>query len=214
MAGPSRSEHLGKAPLLGCAFAAAIVGTLAFGTVHAGAQGTGQSGAQPAFEVASVKLHVAGSGRGRSDPGRFVGTFTPTVLIMMAYGLQTGQQLVRPAWADALFLDINAKMPEGATKEQIPRMLQSLLADRLRLTVHQESRIMTVYQLTVGKAGPKMKEVDPSKFTDQTLVSPRFLRGHFTMSKLAYLLTETLDRRVLDSTGLKAIYDVDLEWAG
>jgi uncharacterized protein (TIGR03435 family) len=131
---------------------------------------------------------------------------------MMAYGLQTGQQLVRPAWADSLFLDINAKMPEGAAKEQIPRMLQTLLADRLRLTVHQESRILTVYQLTVGKAGPKMKEVDPSKFIDQTLVAPRFLRGHFTMSKLANLLTDTLDRRVLDSTGLKAIYDVDLQW--
>lgn len=32
------------------------------------------------------------------------------------------------------------------------------------------------------------------------------------MPRLASLLTQTLDRRVLDSTGLQAIYDVDLQW--
>ena len=212
MAGLPRSEHPWKTLLPGCALAAGIADALTFGAFKAGVQDVGQSGTQPAFEVASVKLHVPGSGGGRSDPGRFVGTFTITVLTMMAYGLETGQQLIRPEWADTLFLDINAKMPEGASKEQIPSMLQTLLANRLRLTVHQESRIMPVYKLMVGKAGPKMREVEPSKFIDEIVRSPRFLRGHFTMPRLAYLLTGTLDRRVLDSTGLKAIYDVDLQW--
>jgi uncharacterized protein (TIGR03435 family) len=212
MAGLPRSEPLWKAPLLGCAFAAAIVGTLTLGAFRAGAQDTGQSVAKPAFEVASVKLHVTGSGGGRSDPGRFAGTFSVAFLITMAYGLQAHQQLVGPEWIDTAFLDVNAKMPEGATKEQTPRMLQILLADRLRLTVHQESRIMPVYMLTVGKAGPKMNEVDPSKSVDQILRWPRGLRGHLTMPILAYLLSESLDRYVLDSTGLKAIYDVDLQW--
>ena len=212
MAGLPRSEHLWNAPLLGCALAAAIAGTLTCGALHANAQDAGQSGTQPAFEVASVKLHVAGSGGGRSDPGRFVGTFTVAFLITMAYGLQAHQQLVGPEWIDTAFLDVNAKMPEGAAKEQTPRMLQTLLADRLKLAVHQESRIMPVYELTVGKAGPKMNEVDPSKSIDQILRWPRGLRGHLTMPILAYLLSENLDRYVLDSTGLKSIYDVDLQW--
>jgi Protein of unknown function (DUF3738) len=126
MVGLSRSEDLCKGPLLACAFVAAVVATLTCGAFHAGAQDAGQSGAQPAFEVASVKLHVAGSSGGSSDPGRFVGTFSITVLISMAYGLHSDQQLVEPKWADTLFLDIDAKMPEGAAKEQIPRMLQTL----------------------------------------------------------------------------------------
>ena len=71
---------------------------------------------------------------------------------------------------------------------------------------------MPVYELTVGKAGPKMNEVDPSKSIDQILRWPRGLRGHLTMPILAYLLSESHDRYVLDSTGLKAIYDVDLQW--
>jgi uncharacterized protein (TIGR03435 family) len=214
MAGLSRSEPLWKAPLLGCAFAAAIVGTLTPGAFHAGAQDTGQSVAEPTFEVASVKLHVTGSGGGRSDPGRFVGTFSIAVLIMMAYGPLADQQLVGPEWIDTAFLDVNAKMPEGAAKEQIPRMLKTLLADRLKLTVHQESRIMPVYKLTVGKAGPKMKEVDPSKFINEIVLSPlsRGFRGRLTMPILADLLSQSLDRYVLDSTGLKAIYDLDLQW--
>jgi uncharacterized protein (TIGR03435 family) len=185
-----------------------------FGAFHADAQEAGQSGAQPAFEVASVKLYVSGSRGDRSDPGRFVGTFSIAGLIRRAYGLQADRQLVGPEWIDTLFLDINAKMPEGATKEQIPRMLRTLLVDRLRLTVHQESRTMPVYELTVGKAGPKMKEVDPSKFINEILRSPlsRGFRGHVTMSRLAAFLSQDLDRYVLDSTGLKAIYDVDLKW--
>src|ERR1017187_3067443 len=44
MAGLSRSEHLGKAPLLICVFAAAVVGMLTFGAFHALAQDAGQSG--------------------------------------------------------------------------------------------------------------------------------------------------------------------------
>lgn len=205
MAGSSRSEHLI------CVLAAAVVSMLTFGAFHAIAQDVGQSGAPPAFEVASVKLHVPGSGSGRSAPGRFVGTFSVTVLISMAYGLQADHQLIGPRWADTLFLDIDAKMPEGATRKQVPRMIQTLLTDRLRLTVHQESRIVPVYELTVGKTGPKMKEVDPTQ-SNEILRLRRGFRGHLTMAHLAALLSEGLGRYVLDSTGLQAIYDVDLQW--
>jgi uncharacterized protein (TIGR03435 family) len=205
MAGLPSSEPLSRTTLLGCALAAAIAGSLL------GAQDAGQSSAPPAFEVASVKLHVSGSGGIPNAPGRFAGTFTVEGLIMRAHGLRTGQQLIGPEWIRALSLDVQAKMPDGATKEQIPSMLRILLADRLNLAVHQESRIMPVYELTVGKAGPKMKEVDPSRFSDQILrFGPnRGFRGHLTMSRLADLLSDTLGRYVLDSTGLKAIYDVE-----
>jgi uncharacterized protein (TIGR03435 family) len=207
VAGLPRSERRFHAPLLGCTLVAAIT---CFAS-HAGAQ---DAASAPAFEVASVKLHVSGSRVGRDAPGMFAGTFSVEVLIIRAYGLKMSQQLIGPDWIRPLLLDVQAKMPEGATKEQIPRMLQTLLAERLKLAVHQESRIMPIYELTVGKAGPKMKEVDPSKVSDQILRFPpnRGFRGHLTMPVLAYLLSDSLDRYVLDSTGLTAIYDVDVRW--
>jgi uncharacterized protein (TIGR03435 family) len=181
MAGLSRSEHISQRQLPGCAFAAAIVGTLASGVVHAGAQAAGQSDAQPAFEVASVKLAVWGSGHGASDPGTLVLTYESIAdLLMRAYGVQR-HRIIGPAWLDSVVLDIYAKMPKDSTKEQIPRMLQTLLAERLKLAVHRESRPIPVYELVVGKDGPRMKEVDPSKFLNQVRVNNgpdlRFLKG-------------------------------------
>ena len=44
---------------------------------------------------------------------------------------------------------------------------------------------MPVYKLMVDKAGPKIREVAPSKFIDQILRSPRFLHGNLTMPRLA-----------------------------
>jgi len=57
--------------------------------------------------------------------------------------------------------DIVAKMPEGTTKEQVPEMLRTLLAERFKLKVHRETKEHAVYALVVGKGGPKMKEAEP-----------------------------------------------------
>src|SRR5512146_2430427 len=95
----------------------AVVGTavLILGAGGADAQ------TQPAFEAASVKLHVSGSGVSRNNPGRLVlRGASLSGLIMRSYALQAEQQLVAPAWAYQVSLDIDAKMPEGASQEQIP----------------------------------------------------------------------------------------------
>ncbi len=55
--------------------------------------------------------------------------------------------------------DILAKLPEGATQEQIPDMLLSLLVDRFKMTYHRETRQLSVYGLIVGKNGTKLKDV-------------------------------------------------------
>ncbi len=57
--------------------------------------------------------------------------------------------------------DVLAKLPEGASREQVPEMLQALLAERFKLTVHRESKEHAVYALVVGKNGPKLKESPP-----------------------------------------------------
>jgi len=43
----------------------------------------------------------------------------------------------------------------------VPEMLQALLAERFKLTVHRESKEQAVYALVVGKNGPKLKEALP-----------------------------------------------------
>jgi uncharacterized protein (TIGR03435 family) len=70
-------------------------------------------------------------------------------------------QLSGPDWMSADRFDVMGKMPEGATKEQVPEMLQALLADRFKLTIHRENRERAVYALVVGKGGPKLKEAVP-----------------------------------------------------
>ena len=60
--------------------------------------------------------------------------------------------------AEIQMYEIHAKLPEGSNKDQIPEMLQSLLAERFKLAFHKEARELPVYALIVGKNGLKMKE--------------------------------------------------------
>ncbi len=53
--------------------------------------------------------------------------------------------------------DIHATLPAGASKEQMPEMLQALLADRFKLTAHREQKEQSILALVVGKGGPKLK---------------------------------------------------------
>jgi uncharacterized protein (TIGR03435 family) len=134
-----------------------------------------QSNAQPGkleFEVASVRpvgpqaggpryVRIAG-GPGTADTGRITfSNYALKGLIATAYDVKD-YQVTGPSWLDTERYDIVAKIPEattleGTTKEQVNRMLQSLLADRFKLTLHHVTKQFTLYELVVGKNGPKMK---------------------------------------------------------
>jgi len=81
-------------------------------------------------------------------------------LIRIAYKLKS-YQLTGPDWLAAQRFDILAKMPPGAKEDQVPEMLQALLAERFKLTFHKEKKDQNVYALVVAKSGLKMKEADP-----------------------------------------------------
>lgn len=148
-----------------------LIAAVLLGCIFAGARGPRWSAfAQQQrleFEVASVKpsapitggpFLVGGrGGPGTADPGRI--TYTNYALrnvIMAAYEVKP-YQVNGPAWLDTERFDIVAKVPEGATKEQVKLMWQSLLADRFKLTLHHETKDLPMYELTVGKNGPRMK---------------------------------------------------------
>ncbi len=90
-----------------------------------------------------------------------IGNFTLMQLIMRAYDVKSFQ-VQGPAWMvpTAQRFDVVANLPAGATKEQVPQMLQALLAERFKLEVHRENREQKVYAMVVGKGGIKMKETE------------------------------------------------------
>lgn len=117
------------------------------------------------FEVASIKpsatqgmtTRMAG-GPGTSEPGRFRATNAELIMLVVhAYGIRYEDQIRIPAGMDKTQFDVIANVPPGTTAEQFQRMLQNLLAERFRLRVHHETRVASVYELTVAKNGPKMK---------------------------------------------------------
>jgi len=78
---------------------------------------------------------------------------------MAAYEVQTFQ-ITAPDWAPTTRYDIVANIPQRTTKDQLAGMWQTLLRERLGLAVHRESKEYRVFELTVAKGGPKMKETD------------------------------------------------------
>jgi len=56
-------------------------------------------------------------------------------LIGIAYKIKT-YQINGPAWLNQERFDIAARMPEGATADDAPAMLQALLKDRFKLVAH------------------------------------------------------------------------------
>jgi uncharacterized protein (TIGR03435 family) len=123
---------------------------------------------QLTFEVASVKpaapptdgrlmVGVRG-GPGTPDPGQATfSNVTQRLLLAKAYGVQD-YQISGPGWIDTERYEIVVKVPKGATKEQFMVMLQNLLAERFKLTLHHETKELPLYALVVAKNGPKLKE--------------------------------------------------------
>src|SRR3954468_11632842 len=123
---------------------------------------------KPQFEVATIKLapplNPAMAAAGKMHIGMNVdaarvdiGYLSLNDLIMAAYKVKQ-HQVTGPDWMKNQRFDILAKMPEGATKEQVPEMLQGLLSERFGLTFHKEMKEQSVYGLVVAKGGPKLKE--------------------------------------------------------
>jgi uncharacterized protein (TIGR03435 family) len=123
----------------------------------------------PAFEVASIKPSPpdagstvsSGGGPGTRDPGTWrCESMTLRNIVFIAFNVRSNQ-LVAPGWMNEPRFDITAKVPKGATREQVYRMLQNLLIERFGLKFHQEQKEVQGYQLVVAKNGPKFRESAP-----------------------------------------------------
>lgn len=137
----------------------------------------GQTSPSPTFEVATVKPAgpldvqriVADMQAGKmprfgphveADRAEYI--FTPLKqLIAIAYKVKV-YQVSGPSWLDSTRFDIEAKLPERASKDDVPAMLQNLLQERFKLAAHLDSSEHKVLALVVAKGGPKLKESPPA----------------------------------------------------
>jgi uncharacterized protein (TIGR03435 family) len=128
------------------------------------------------------------------------------MLLQAAYDL-TGPRIIGPGWLDEDRYDVEAKSPEGVPDSEMMPMLQALLKDRFRVSVHRETRGMPVYEMVVAKDGLKISPFDPT----HPPASPRnvggaVIMGAGTMPQLAKMMSSSAGRPVVDKTGLEGRY--------
>src|SRR3954447_23523620 len=110
----------------------------------------------PAFEVASIK-QAAPQGEGRmmvrmgGDAGRVdYANVSLKDVLARAYRVKRNQ-ITGPSWLDSERYDITAKVPEGVPTDKVPDMLQALLTERFKMTVHKETKEESIFALIVAK---------------------------------------------------------------
>jgi uncharacterized protein (TIGR03435 family) len=214
------------------------------------AEGQATASVQPVqrdyrFEVASIRPvgpptgleYKTGPTGPQYTPGRFrENNVSFAVLAMMAFAVKHSYQIEYPRWMATTYFTVNATLPEGATKPDLPIMFQHLLEDRFGLVFHHETRQMAGYELVVAKSGSKLtKSATPAP--DQSTVKgptievknglPQFSKdagsgelwsGGYVqwrgrdemMEKVAARLTDRLGAPVMDATGLEGEYDFTL----
>jgi uncharacterized protein (TIGR03435 family) len=196
----------------------------------------------PTFDVVSIKLNTARSGRSgiqSGSDGAFVATnVTLHRLILDAFGVQASQLVGGPDWMTTERFDVIAtgQKDDGRNGERE----RAMLAERFHLATHTEMRDRPVFNLVMLRAdrklGPSIRPAtidchgggvdDPDKARREANVTPCGLRasggrqgasllgGGRTLPEIARILADYgADRQVFDKTGLTGSFDFELKWA-
>jgi bla regulator protein blaR1 len=158
------------------------------------------------------------------------------LLIQLAYDVNEFQILGVPSWANADRYDVEARAGGATTLAQMRPMLQSLLAERFKLTLHRETRPLPVYELMPAGNGLKivpMKEGGCVPMEQAKPFEPLNICGGVRrqiagvaperrdvieavgvrMPKLLEFVSEEVGRVVLDKTGFTELFNFRLEFA-
>jgi uncharacterized protein (TIGR03435 family) len=228
---------------------------LALGGILALGGWTQHLGAQPGltFEVVSIKPNTSvelGSRVAVLPSGRFIMTNMPlSAILFTAYELQDAFQVDGlPEWAQKERFDIEAQAPAGVRiafpgqGTALPRMLQAMLADRMKLATHVEKRIVPMFELVLaradGRLGPNLSpssidcttaptgppaapgETPPPSAGDGPTCGNRATLTSFSgmgipLDRVIRLIIAPRVRRlVVDRTGLTGTFDISLRFRG
>lgn len=196
-----------------------------------------QAPEEPRFEVASIRPSDPNPENpiaiGMSADGAIV-TYTNITLrdcIRGAYRVRDFQ-IVGPDWMTKARFEISAKLPAGASADQIPEMLQVLLAERFKLEIRREMKEQNVYALLVGNGGASLKptEIKTDNNSPKALGpdgKPRPMMMYMfppggevsitapsaTIESLVGLVSRFTARPLVDMTGIKGQYEFRLTFA-
>jgi len=81
-------------------------------------------------------------------------------LIRIAWDVDAARVVGGPAWLETDRFDVTAQAPSGSTREAMNGMLQALLTERFSLVVHNDTRDLSAFVMTVAKSGAKLKKSD------------------------------------------------------
>ncbi len=153
--------------------------------------------------------------------------YVPTTSDAMMYTVSTLVGI--PDWMRTETYTIQAKVPQSdlpawqnpTTQPALLRtMVQAMLADRCKLSLHRGSREVAVYSLVVGKGGSRLKEAvpgDPHPGATRLPGGGEFLPNDGTgtasfyaapIKALTVVLSNFAGRPVEDKTGLTGRYDM------
>ena len=193
------------------------------------------------FEVASIKPSggpVAGQVNAgvKIDGAQVHASFLAIKDYIRAAYKVKDYQISGPTWIASERFEIDAKLPAGGTREQVPQMLLSLLEDRFELKTHRETKDFPVYGLVIAKGGVKIPEIpvegDPTKENVDVQATASqggttvnlgkgssFSIGNnkhegtkLTMANMADLLARFTDKPVVDMTDLKGSFTFSLDF--
>ena len=172
------------------------------------------------FEVASIKPSNPNADGGGIKPlpggQSYIATNAPVkLMIKLMFHLNDRQISGGPGWIETDLYDVDAKADGPHTIDELHVMFQNLLIDRFKLQFHKEMRTLPAYELVVDRSGPKLTENHTPEHFDIPVRGTGFGKleaTHCSMSYFSWLLSQRLDRPVIDRTGLGRFYDFKLEW--
>jgi len=208
----------------------AIALPIAFGLLNATpSRAESQPPTTPKFVSVSIKPHPSeGNGfvMSKMMMSPINGDFTannvsPHSLLQLAYHIQDTQLAGEPEWFKSTTYDIDAKVDQSVVDEMHKlsedqrnlvnqHMLQQFLADYFKVTLHQESRDLPVYELLIAEGAPKLQKADKHGFMHMGVGELSSQGTPVTL--LTAQLSQRLGRTVVDKTGLDGDYAFNLHW--
>lgn len=177
---------------------------------------------RPSFEVASLKpVQLTGADSYNANLGTArngVVTLVNATLadcLRYAYTISNDAQLSGPDWMHdkSVRFDITGKAAPETPLPQLREMLQTLLAERLKLELHREPRTMSFLAIVPGKNGHKLTPaVEGSDGSRNRSWLNSIISNRMAMPMLATLLSRFTRETVIDMTGLTGYYELKLEW--
>lgn len=144
-----------------------------------------------------------------------------------------------PAWIDSETFDIKASVTGSPKEDEQQLMIQRLFEEKFKLAMHHETQQLPIYALVMSeplRLGPRLTlHSDSAKCSNMRLEQPApsepmpaYCKGFFmnprpgnmretgnevVMERFATFLSQSLDRTVVDRTGLNGFYDFSIEFA-